>query len=87
MPWDQIRDLASAFREAYLALMQPSGAALLILEESAGEPLAVLSQPYSETFERLSPGSWGSIYDLDTSLLQFLAGDERVKGSPNAKAW
>lgn len=87
LPWDQIRDLVSDFRDAYVALMRPSGAALLIMADSRVEPLAVLAQPYSDTFERLSPGSWDSIYDLDTSLLQFVAGDERVYGAPNAKFW
>lgn len=58
--------------------MQPHGAALFVSESVRGELLVVLTQHYSEIFERISPGQWESLYDPDTSTYRFLAGDRDV---------
>lgn len=71
----QLEKFLTSFRHTYDALMQPSGAALFQSQGAKGETLVVLTQHYSELFERLSPGLWESLYNPDTSTFRFVAGD------------
>ena len=61
--------------------MRPHGAALFVSENERGELQVVLTQHYSEIFERISPGAWESLYDPDTSIYRFMGGDRGVDPS------
>lgn len=78
MPEVAFNDLVESYRETFRALKEPSGAALFVCRNASPDWTVFLSQDYSEAFERLSPGSWESIYDADLSTCDFAAGDIRM---------
>lgn len=78
MPRAAFEKLAASYRNAYCALKEPSGAAIFV-RQSVPELLVVLSQHYSEVFERLSPDGWESLYDIDLSAYRFVAGDRNLR--------
>lgn len=78
MPRAAFEELAASYRTAYSALKEPSGSAIFV-RPGLPELLVVLSQHYSEVFERLSPNGWESIYELDLSAYRFVAGDHNLR--------
>lgn len=78
MPRTAFQKLRRSYDDMYRALKEPSGAALFVYRNSSPDPVVMLSQNFSEIFERLSSGDWISVYDPDFSECDFVAGDARL---------
>lgn len=78
MPKTAFQELRRSYSDTYRALKEPSGAALFVYRDSSPNPVVMLSQNFSEVFERLSSGDWESVYDPDLSECDFVAGDARL---------